>query len=156
MARPDREANTHGISSSEECIRGGEVPQPQSDEAGPAEERPCFEAQISRSYEGAQRAHDDIESVPVSRDLRNVNQIGCFEVEQLAESKWRVKNTLNNNCVHVTYGTEAEVTEQLRKQTEIWEQKHYDRINKVKKRGSAWRATISGETRKAAASNGKR
>ena len=45
--------------------------------------------------------------------------IGCFEVERLSAFRWRVRNTLTE-IVHVTYGSEAEVVEQLELQTAAW------------------------------------
>lgn len=45
--------------------------------------------------------------------------IGCFEVEQLSRLRWRVTNTLTQ-IAHVTYGTDAEVREQLELQTAAW------------------------------------
>lgn len=45
--------------------------------------------------------------------------IGVFEVEQLSTLRWRCTNALTQ-IAHVTYGSEAEVREQLEVQTVAW------------------------------------
>jgi hypothetical protein len=45
--------------------------------------------------------------------------VGCFELEQLSRLRWRVTNALTS-ITHVTYGSEAEVVEQLTAQTVAW------------------------------------
>jgi hypothetical protein len=70
--------------------------------------------------------------------------IGCFEVQQLSPLRWQVRNTLTT-IVHITYGSEREVTEQLELQTLAWKDK-FDTFSKNKsKKGSAWRQRSSAE-----------
>ena len=70
-------------------------------------------------------------------------RIGCFEVEELTSGRWKVVNTLNG-YQHVTYGTEEEVREQAKIQTEAWERKAAG--NKGQK-GSAWRNRMTPKPR---------
>lgn len=80
--------------------------------------------------------------------------VGCFEVELIDQEKgkWQCKNTLTG-FTHATYGEEAQVFEQLRRQSKIYVQKHAD--NSLRIRGKAWRGQISAETRKAASAKAK-
>jgi hypothetical protein len=68
--------------------------------------------------------------------------VGIFGVKQLSELRWRITNTLTT-YVHVTYGPESEVIEQLEVQTKAWKGK-LDPAAKGK-RGSAWRQKSSAE-----------
>jgi hypothetical protein len=64
--------------------------------------------------------------------------VGIFTVKQLSKGRWEVHNTITK-ATHVTYGTEAEVDEQLVIQTKAWKEK-VARVFKHKgKAGSAWR-----------------
>ena len=73
-------------------------------------------------------------------------RVGCFEIEELSPGRWKVLNTLTT-IAHITYGTEAEVSEQARLQTVSWEQK-FDHNASVKgQRGSAWRRRANNEVR---------
>lgn len=55
----------------------------------------------------------------------SVLEIGCFYVRPEGPGRWRAFNRLLG-YQHVTYGTLAEVTEQLELQTTAWEQKYAD------------------------------
>lgn len=83
-------------------------------------------------------------------------KIGCFEVGQIPSATgcertwWQVRNTLTG-VEHRTFGTKAEVSEQLQIQSAIWERKQLEKDKKVKRpKGHAWRAAIVNETRDAA------
>jgi len=62
--------------------------------------------------------------------------VGVFEVVQLTEFRWRVRNTLTT-FEHVTYGPEGEVIELLLAQSKAWKLK----LDKTqpKQVGQAWR-----------------
>lgn len=76
-------------------------------------------------------------------------EVGCFEVNVIAEGKWRVKNTLTGS-EHTTYGTRDEVVEQLTRQSGLWKQKFAERDNKSKK-GGGFRERMGGEAKAALA-----
>lgn len=68
-------------------------------------------------------------------------QVGCFELELLSggetlsvAGRWRCTNNVTG-ISHVTYGTQQEVEEQARQQTEAWDRKK----SGIKPLGSAWR-----------------
>jgi hypothetical protein len=65
-------------------------------------------------------------------------KVGIFAIRQLEPGRWQVTNTLTT-YVHKTYGSEEEVTQQLKVQTGAWQAK-FQQINKNKgKAGAAWR-----------------
>jgi len=70
-------------------------------------------------------------------DLKEMT-IGIFTVKQLGELRWQVVNSLTS-FRHVTYGTEAEVTEQLEVQSKAWKDKMAFGAANKGKRGAAWR-----------------
>lgn len=49
-------------------------------------------------------------------------EVGIFEVEEVTRGRWKVLNKLTQ-VPHVTYGTEAEVREQLEIQSAKWKAK---------------------------------
>lgn len=77
-------------------------------------------------------------------------QVGCFEVREVSDGKWRVKNTLTGS-EHATYGTRDDVVEQLTRQSDLWKQKLDDQANKKRRPGSAFRDRMSGEAKAAVA-----
>lgn len=48
--------------------------------------------------------------------------VGCFEITEVSQGRWKVKNTLTD-IEHVTYGTEEEVRAELSKQSDRWKVK---------------------------------
>jgi hypothetical protein len=62
-------------------------------------------------------------------------RVRIYEVTPLSPGRWKVVNTLNSH-EYVTYGTEAEVTVQLKNQADLLEKKD-------PRLGYAWRNTMT-------------
>jgi hypothetical protein len=48
--------------------------------------------------------------------------VGCFELTMLEKGRWRFTNTLTS-FVHISYGTEKEVREVAKAQSEAWKRR---------------------------------
>jgi hypothetical protein len=64
--------------------------------------------------------------------------VGIFHVERLGKFRWRATNSLTQ-AMHVTYGVEVEVVEQLEIQSRAWELRFAREKGEKATPGAAWR-----------------